>query len=298
MNHNMHDTSFIPGMIESCPDRGSPQTSSTPGLPTCAGTLLTARLNRQLQADSGSSMPEHDVLVHLSEAPGGRLARSSSAVPCTGSRAGSPTSCPGWPAAGSSSGKNVPAMAGARSSCSLPRAAPRSDPRPPGTPPPSGSWSSARWTTRKPRCSGRAFEAIAAALRSMTTAAARPSSAGWGSPQTAAPSASAGALPSSVAAAARGYRLDQRPKLSLTTLTVPGMDKSPSGYEVIVRVAQGDGHQPDPATFAVAIGKAASSERRQRAYCRGDRLRSLRCRAGSARCDSCCPGRRRRRAQG
>ncbi len=73
MNHNMHDTSFIPGMIESCPDRGSPQTSSTPGLPTCAGTLLTARLNRQLQADSGSSMPEHDVLVHLSEAPGGRL---------------------------------------------------------------------------------------------------------------------------------------------------------------------------------------------------------------------------------
>ena len=42
-------------------------------------------------------------------------------------------------------------------------------------------------------------------------------------------------------------------------LTVPGMNKPPSRYEVIVRVAQGDGHQPDPATFAVAVGKAASS---------------------------------------
>ena len=37
------------------------------------GTLLTARLNRQLQADSGLSLPEYDVLVHLSEAPGERL---------------------------------------------------------------------------------------------------------------------------------------------------------------------------------------------------------------------------------
>ncbi len=38
-----------------------------------AGTLLTARLNRQLQADSGLSLPEYEVLVQLSEAPGGRL---------------------------------------------------------------------------------------------------------------------------------------------------------------------------------------------------------------------------------
>ena len=42
-------------------------------------------------------------------------------------------------------------------------------------------------------------------------------------------------------------------------LTVPGMNKPPSRYEVIVRVAKDDGHQPDPATFAVAVGKAASS---------------------------------------
>lgn len=34
---------------------------------------LTARLNRQLQADSGLSLPDYDVLVHLSEAPDGRL---------------------------------------------------------------------------------------------------------------------------------------------------------------------------------------------------------------------------------
>ena len=38
-----------------------------------ATTLLTARLNRQLQADSGLSLPEYEVLVQLSEAPGQRL---------------------------------------------------------------------------------------------------------------------------------------------------------------------------------------------------------------------------------
>jgi DNA-binding MarR family transcriptional regulator len=38
-----------------------------------AGTMLTARLNRQLQADCGLSLPEYEVLVQLSEAPGGKL---------------------------------------------------------------------------------------------------------------------------------------------------------------------------------------------------------------------------------
>jgi DNA-binding MarR family transcriptional regulator len=37
------------------------------------GTLLSARLNRQLQADSGLSLAEYEVLVQLSEAPHGRL---------------------------------------------------------------------------------------------------------------------------------------------------------------------------------------------------------------------------------
>jgi DNA-binding MarR family transcriptional regulator len=38
-----------------------------------AGTLLSVSLNRQLQADSGLSLPEYEVLVRLSEAPDGRL---------------------------------------------------------------------------------------------------------------------------------------------------------------------------------------------------------------------------------
>ena len=38
-----------------------------------AGSLLTARLNRLLQADCGLSLPEYEVLVQLSEAPRGKL---------------------------------------------------------------------------------------------------------------------------------------------------------------------------------------------------------------------------------
>jgi DNA-binding MarR family transcriptional regulator len=38
-----------------------------------AGSLLTARLNRLLQADCGLSLPEYEVLVQLSEAPRGNL---------------------------------------------------------------------------------------------------------------------------------------------------------------------------------------------------------------------------------
>ena len=37
------------------------------------GTMLAARLNRQLQADCGLSLPEYEVLVRLTEAPDGRL---------------------------------------------------------------------------------------------------------------------------------------------------------------------------------------------------------------------------------
>jgi DNA-binding MarR family transcriptional regulator len=36
-------------------------------------SLLPAKLNRQLQRDSGLTLPEYEVLVQLSEAPGGRL---------------------------------------------------------------------------------------------------------------------------------------------------------------------------------------------------------------------------------
>ena len=40
---------------------------------------------------------------------------------------------------------------------------------------------------------------------------------------------------------------------------VPGMDKPPSRYDVTVRIAKDDGQPPDPAAFAVAVNKAASS---------------------------------------
>jgi DNA-binding MarR family transcriptional regulator len=35
--------------------------------------LMPARMSRQLQRDSGLSLPEYEVLVHLSEAPGHRM---------------------------------------------------------------------------------------------------------------------------------------------------------------------------------------------------------------------------------
>ena len=47
--------------------------------------------------------------------------------------------------------------------------------------------------------------------------------------------------------------------MSYTVLTVPGMDKPPSRYDVTVRVAKDDGHSPDPATFAAAASTAAST---------------------------------------
>ena len=47
--------------------------------------------------------------------------------------------------------------------------------------------------------------------------------------------------------------------MSLTALMVPGMNKPPSRYDVTVRVAKEDGHQPDPAAFAAAASQAASS---------------------------------------
>jgi hypothetical protein len=46
--------------------------------------------------------------------------------------------------------------------------------------------------------------------------------------------------------------------MSVTTLKVPYMNEPPSRYNVTVRVAHDDGHQPDPAAFAVAASQAAS----------------------------------------
>jgi hypothetical protein len=83
----------------------------------------------------------------------------------------------------------------------------------------------------------------------MTTAAAGPPSAGWGSPLNSGPFGARCALPHSVAAGST----------RLTRLPVPGMDKPPSRYDVTVRVAKDDGHPPDPAAFAAAASKATSS---------------------------------------
>ena len=47
--------------------------------------------------------------------------------------------------------------------------------------------------------------------------------------------------------------------MSLTSLTSPGMNERPSRHEVTVRVANDNGHQPNPAAFAVAASRAASS---------------------------------------
>ena len=54
---------------------------------------------------------------------------------------------------------------------------------------------------------------------------------------------------------------DQRaPEMSHITPTVPDMDNPPSRYDVTVRVDRDDGHfLPDPAAFAVAASRAASS---------------------------------------
>ena len=47
--------------------------------------------------------------------------------------------------------------------------------------------------------------------------------------------------------------------MSLTSLAVRDMTKAPSRYDVTIRVAKQDGHQPDPAAFAVMANQAASS---------------------------------------
>jgi hypothetical protein len=48
------------------------------------------------------------------------------------------------------------------------------------------------------------------------------------------------------------------PKMSHITLTVPGMNKPPSRYDVSVRVAKDDGHRAGPAVFVVAASRASS----------------------------------------
>jgi hypothetical protein len=92
----------------------------------------------------------------------------------------------------------------------------------------------------------------------MTTAAARPSSAGGVPLQTAALRRAQRAPP-----CRPGEQHEATGKISAEmphiTLTVPCMNKPPSRNDVTVRVAKEDGHPPNPAAFAAAASQAASS---------------------------------------
>src|SRR6266702_1780605 len=79
----------------------------------------------------------------------------------------------------------------------------------------------------------------------------------WSIPPDSGPSASAaGPLPSR--RAARGYRLDQRRNATYHAYGAV-YEQTAQPDDVTVRVAKDDGRPPDPATFAAAASKAASS---------------------------------------
>ena len=73
--HSIHDVSCITGTLASMSGtRWLTTTSSAPGGRTSRmQARLADELNRQLQADSGLSLADYDVLVHLTDAPDGRL---------------------------------------------------------------------------------------------------------------------------------------------------------------------------------------------------------------------------------
>jgi hypothetical protein len=76
-----------------------------------AGTLLRARLNRQLQADSGLPLPEYEVLVQLSEARRPAPPVPARSRPALGAEQALPSAVPD-DAPDSSLSANVPVMPG------------------------------------------------------------------------------------------------------------------------------------------------------------------------------------------
>jgi hypothetical protein len=56
-----------------------------------------------------------------------------------------------------------------------------------------------------------------------------------------------------------GERRPAGAEMSHITLTVPGVNKPPGSYDVTVRAAGDDGHLTDPAAFAAAASRAAST---------------------------------------
>jgi DNA-binding MarR family transcriptional regulator len=74
LGYNLHDASCIPqpgGILDDMWLTGDQQRVWRNYLRV--NQLLPAQLNRELQAESGLSLAEYEVLVHLSEADGGRL---------------------------------------------------------------------------------------------------------------------------------------------------------------------------------------------------------------------------------
>ena len=120
-----------------------------------AGTLLTARLNRQLQADSGLSLPEYEVLVQLSEATDGQLRPFQLGLALDWEQSRLSHLLARMMRRGFVIRQDCPGdRRGALVMLTRP-AGPRSSPRRPGTWRPSGGCSSTRWTARRPRRSGR-----------------------------------------------------------------------------------------------------------------------------------------------
>lgn len=116
---NIHDVSLIPDSLESM---NSPRWLDADEQRAWRAYLrmqgrLTARLNRQLQADSGLSLADYDVLVHLTDHEEGRLRpyELQRDLQWEQSRLRR-TSSPGCSAAGSSGGRSAPTTAAARTS--------------------------------------------------------------------------------------------------------------------------------------------------------------------------------------
>ena len=103
---------------------------------------------------------------------------------------------------------------------------------------------------RSPRQHSRMRRSMTTAADSLITQAVALRTAGLGD---AAPS------PFPRWSAARELVAGSAPEISFTAPTVPGIEKPPSRYDVTVRVGKDDGHQPDPAAFAAAASRAASS---------------------------------------
>ena len=105
-------------------------------------SLLPAALNRELQQDSGLTLPEYEVLVQLSETPQQRLRPFQICEALNWEQSGYRISSPGWSAVASSRARSA-RPTGVVPSSSSPTPAPTRSARPRrGTSRRCGGWSS------------------------------------------------------------------------------------------------------------------------------------------------------------